>query len=133
MSGWCLELLVRLIVYVFFVLCLFVIWVVSLFCLESGTVVLTAPVHGHCLLFTFEDYLIKMNKLARSSTYVYRIFIRHSRAANSCLHDVLYVGRPVNSRSETMLYSFTCNGKLVLSIGAPISCPLIMYKKQSMI
>ena len=76
------------------------------------------------LTFTFEDDLIEMNKLARSSTYVYGIFLRHSRAANSCLHDVLYVGRPVNSRSETTLYSFTCNGKLVLSIGTSISCPL---------
>ena len=46
------ELLIRL-PYDFFVLCLFVITVISNFDFEGGTLVLIASVPGHCLPFTF--------------------------------------------------------------------------------
>ena len=39
--------------YILFVLCLFVILTVSYFSYEDGTVVLIAPVPGHCLPFAF--------------------------------------------------------------------------------
>ena len=44
--------------YVNFVLCLFVISVVSHFGFESRTVVSIAPVPGHCFLFYLSRYII---------------------------------------------------------------------------
>ena len=49
---------------VFFVSCLFVIFVVSHFCVEVGKLVLIAPVPGHCLPLTYahENHVSRTNR-----------------------------------------------------------------------
>ena len=52
------ELLIRLTIVFFLLLCLSVVLVVSRLGFEGGNLILIAPTPGHCLPFTFPAYVL---------------------------------------------------------------------------